>query len=242
MRNGFQQQEKSTLGAVIIGSGPSLASVDMTCFKGRPSIAFNRAYVAYSRWGFTPPYYACIDRTSLADNIHEIGELAHSQTVERLFLRDSAQDLGLVPNEHVQLLHVTEEPKFSTDLNCLGMFHNVAAVSVQILAALGFQRLLLVGIDGVYRPQPHVKTLDCPSLLEAAHDNDPNHFCADYHGTGRRYTRPTPAKFMHGWRMLASELSAHEIEIMNATPDSAVDCFQMISLDEGLNWLDEGSL
>jgi hypothetical protein len=198
--------------------------------------------VAYSRWGFAPPYYACIDRISLANNIREIAELAQSGKVEQLFLRDSARELGLVPNARVELVHVTEEPIFSTDLSCLGMFHNVAAVSVQILAALGYQRLLLLGIDGVYRPQPGAHALDRPYHLQAVYDNDPNHFCADYHGAGRRYTRPNPPKFMRGWHMLAEALSVSEIEVMNATQGSAVECFPRIDLEMGLRWLDGESL
>ena len=118
------------------------------------------------------------------------------------------------------------------------MFHNVAAVSVQILANLGYRRLLLLGIDGVYHAQPAARALDRPYHLQAIYDNDPNHFCANYHGVSRRYTRPNPTKFMRGWHMLADALSVFGIEVMNATLGSAVKCFPRVDLEMGLRWLD----
>jgi hypothetical protein len=238
MNSSAQSCSPPRAGAVIIGSGPSLASVDMRRLCDRPSIAFNRAYVAYSRWGFAPRYYSCIDRFLLPSIIREIQDLADSGLVERLFIRDTAVEMGLAPNSRVQLVHVTEEPQFSTDFSSLGMFYNVAAISVQILAALGYKRLLLVGVDGKYCTHPGAKQLDHPDHLEAITGNDPNHFCTEYLSPGLRFSRPRPDRFIRGWRLLATQLSAAHVEVRNATVGSAVDSFPTTELDGGLRWLE----
>ena len=56
-------KEKKTL--YIIGTGPSLKNTDMSLLKDKDTITFNRAYVAYEDWGFTPTYYMCIDSNDL---------------------------------------------------------------------------------------------------------------------------------------------------------------------------------
>jgi hypothetical protein len=227
----------TTKGAVIIGSGPSLKSVDMTQLRGSSAIAFNRAYVAFPSWGFVPRYFACIDRFLLPNIIRDIDELARSHTVECLFIRDTARDLGLALHERVQFVHVTDEPRFSTDLGQLGKFYNVAAFSCQILVALGYSRLLLLGVDGRFLPHPGTEVLDQPHHLLAVSDTDPNHFCPEYLPAGMRFTRPRLDRFMHGWRLLAAQLAGTGVEVKNATPNSAVDCFPNTSLAVGLRWL-----
>jgi hypothetical protein len=162
--------------------------------------------------------------------------------VERLFIRDTARDLGLSPHERVQLVHVTDEPLFSTDLRQLGKFYNVAAFSCQILASLGYKRILLLGVDGTFLPHPGAEVLDQPHHMVAVSDTDPNHFCPEYLPVGMRFTRPRPDRFMHGWRLLAGQLGEAGVEVKNATANSAVDCFPNTTLDAGLRWLNHDSL
>jgi hypothetical protein len=210
----------------------------MELVRRRVTISFNRAHVGFASWGFFPTYYACIDRIALEDNAADIAALAYSGRIQKVFLRDGAPRQGIANSDRVCLVHVTDSPLFSTDLRQLGMFDNVAAVSIQILAACGYRRIVLLGVDGYYRPQPLAQQLDRPWKLRATQDNDPNHFVANYHGAGRRFTRPNPEKYMRGWRALAEQLPATGIQVVNCTPGTAVDCLPVWNLERGLRWLD----
>lgn len=66
-------KEKKTL--YIIGTGPSLKNMDMSLLKDKDTITFNRAYVAYEDWGFTPTYYMCIDANDLRSIYGDLHEL-----------------------------------------------------------------------------------------------------------------------------------------------------------------------
>lgn len=226
-------------GVVIIGSGPSLRGVDMRKLANEHTISYNRSYVAYPEWGFDPTYYACIDRISLLDNASDIRALVEHSQIQQFFLRDSASALGFRSVRRVRLIHVRDEPEFATDLDGLGMFGNVAAVSVQVLAALGYDRVVMVGVDGHYVPQPSARAGAKPWMLTGTVDDDHNHFFPGYHGKGRRFTRPNPAKLHRGWHQLAAALPGAGIEVVNASSPTALDCLPRMALDEALRWLAE---
>lgn len=217
--------------AVILGSGPSLRSVDMRRLSAEPTIAFNRAHIAFEQWGFDPTYYACIDRNALPTNRDAIVRMLESSDVRHVYLRDTARRFGLPNDPRVTYVHVHDEPVFSTDFGALGMFGNVAAVSVQILAALGYRRLLLLGIDGGYSRSDQVEQLESRYDLQALRDDDSDHFRADYHGRGVRFTRPNNERFQEGWKRLVEAAEARGLELILGSPDSAVDCLPRLDWD-----------
>ncbi|HKP76803.1 MAG TPA: hypothetical protein VJT67_14835 [Longimicrobiaceae bacterium] len=228
----------SPSGAVIIGSGPSLRDVDMRLLAGRTTIAFNRSYIAWREWGFDPTYYACIDRNSLIDCAADLRELVGRARTRRFFLRDAYVDPALAAAERVEWIRCSNQMRFSTDLRSLGRYWNVAAVSVQILAALGHTRVVLVGVDGEFAPHATAVALDEPWNLQSRGDDDPNHFTPAYHGAGRRFTRPNPEKFRKGWDALAAQLPAAGVEVVNASTRTALTQFPRLPLREALQWQD----
>ena len=226
-------------GAVLIGSGPSLANVDVGRLRAYPTIAFNRSFIAYEDWGFAPRYYACIDHIALEDNVSDINKLAEAGQVEQLFLRNSAEKLGVHQSHNIRLIGLNDTLNFSTDLESLGMFNTVSAVSIQILASLGYQRILLLGVDAVYRTRQSAETMDKPYHLRAVKNDDLNHFRADYYGKNRRFTRHNIEKQLQGWQALATALPDH-IQIKNATEGSALHVFPKITFEAGLDWVNQG--
>lgn len=234
---GFDPQ--GSTGVILIGSGPSLAKVDIGALKNYPTIAFNRSYIAYDDWGFAPTYYACIDHIALRDNLPEIQALAQDSRIDKLFIRDSARDLGLRPTPRISFLTLTNEFKFSTNLQELGMFNNVAATSIQVLASLGYRRILMLGIDASFQHHATAEVVDKAYHLRATGDDDPNHFRPDYYGKGREFTRPNAEKLNLGWQELANTLP-DTVEVRNATIGSALTCFPKTSLANGLNWITQG--
>ena len=76
----------------VIGTGPSLRDIDMSLLKDKDTITFNRAYVAYEDWGFTPTYYMCIDANDLRSIYGDIKELTET-TDTKFFLSRTTDNL-----------------------------------------------------------------------------------------------------------------------------------------------------
>jgi hypothetical protein len=74
----------------VIGTGPSLRDIDMSLLKDKDTITFNRAYVAYEDWGFTPTYYMCIDANDLRSIYGDIKEL--TETTDTKFFLSKTTD------------------------------------------------------------------------------------------------------------------------------------------------------
>jgi hypothetical protein len=102
--------------------------------------------------------------------------------------------------------------------------------AMQILRYLGFQELVLVGVDLTFALPEHVRSVARdPSGIEARADDDPNHFDPRYFGSGRRYHKPDAQvvdRIHAGLRYVAAVMADHEFRVINAGYDSQVDCFE----------------
>lgn len=216
----------SMAGAVLIGSGPSLNRIDPHRLAGVKSIAFNRAYLAWPSWGFAPTYHACLDPRSLAIIGLELPGVITNYPATRFFLHRDAAKSGIEANARVS--HSALEPGtvFSSSLTRLTDFGNVGATSLQVLAMLDYRRVLMVGVDGTYRP-------------EDGHDRDPNHFRDDYAAGRDQLTDADRMRYSSGWPAAAAECGRLGVEVMNASPGTSLTCFAKIDLEQGLDWLAE---
>lgn len=213
-------------GAVLIGSGPSLNRIDPRRLDGLASIAFNRAYLAWPSWGFAPRYYACLDPRSLAIVGSELPRVIASHQATRFFLHSDADKIGIEANARVSLSALGPGSAFSRSLARLTDFGNVGATSLQILALLGYHQILMVGVDGIYRP-------------DAGQSHDPNHFRDDYAAGREQLTEADRERYIAGWPAAAAECARLGIEVLNASPGTALSCFAKVELAPGLGWLAE---
>ena len=228
-----------TDGCFLIGCGPSLNKIDVALLAHHHTITFNRAYVAWDKWGFTPNYYACFDMVTLATYSSEIRGLITDNPHIGFFLNERALDYGIYSTNQVTLIQVKEGTTFSTDLLTVTDFGNVGASSLQILAALKYRRVVLVGVDARYnlRNTDHCK--DVKGLLQ--HDNFNNHFSCDYEKSLPRFVEPDLQKILGQWPNVASECRRLGLEVRNASPGSALTSFPMISFEDALVWIDKGA-
>lgn len=234
-------------GCVLIGCGPSLNEINVPSLSHLDTITFNRAYIAFDKWGFHPTYYACIDRVVMPDNAEEIKCLIADGRIRHFYLRDTAATFGIHEQYNVTHLRIHEGGPFSTDLKNLAMLGNVGAVSLQILVHLGYTKVVLVGVDARYVQEPPdivvEKVYDyihgTYNAYDYVHtkDTDPNHFSLDYYGKGWRENKPNVAKAIEGWNKAAQVCGAHGLQVVNATAGSALQCFPYVPFTEAIKWL-----
>lgn len=222
-------------GCFLIGSGPSLNFIDIRRLVDIDTISFNRSYVAWERWGFAPKFYACLDPLGIEGNAQELRELVRKATHTRFFLNANAQMFGLEWASNVSLVQLTPGHEFSTDLSVATDFGNVGATSIQLLGLLGYDRIVMVGVDARYS---HFN-----ADISDANDNDyfvvrddPDHFCSEY-GQGKQ--RPLGYKLervLGRWPMVARECARNSIEVRNSSSGSALECFPFLGFDDALEW------
>lgn len=226
-------------GCFLIGSGPSLKCVDITQLANLDTISFNRSYVAWERWGFTPTFYACLDPVVFEDNVPEIHGLLRKCLRTHFFLPDSAQSFGIKSSAQVSIVKMSSGEKFATDISALTDFGNVGATSIQLLALLGYRRIAMVGVDARYEA---VNAADVVAGKDGFVfvDGDPNHFCPEYAHGKRQSAHPDLGRILGQWPQVASECRKHGIEVCNATPGSALDCFPTSDFADAIGWLSKG--
>lgn len=225
-------------GCFLIGSGPSLRSVDVRRLAHIDTLAMNRSYVAWNQWGFNPTYYVCLDPVGFEDNVFEIKKLIETCSHTHFFLPKGAEAYGIHSSATVSLVCLAKGGTFSTDISTLTDFGNVGATSVQILTLLGYYRIAMVGTDGRY-----IYTADMAAAADAdgfTHvESDPNHFCAEYAQGKRLNIRCDLEKMVGQWQQVASECSRLEVGVRNASVGSALTCFPMCDIPDAIKWVED---
>jgi hypothetical protein len=218
-------------GVVLIGSGPSLNLIDLEDLTPFPSITFNRAYLAWPTWPFEPSLHACTDPVLARQIAGEIDGVV-GRTRARFFVHQIATEHGLRSSDRVSFLRMCPGEAFTDRLDLLTDFGNVGATSMQILQGLGYDRVLLVGVDARYtQPADHD-----PAAIAAGHV-DPDHFLPGYRAGIAFDTTTERSVYTRGWPLVARESTRRGIEIRNASHGSSLDCFPRCSIESGLRWL-----
>ena len=207
----------------------------MTRLSVFDSIAFNRSYVAWGRWGFVPTHYACMDPWGVESNAGEIRELIEQHPGTRFFLNRNAAAFGIEASERVTLAAVTEGDQFSMDLAELTDFGNVGASSLQILAALGYRRVVMVGVDARHTPFNEAPAATDDGFV--MRDDNPNYFCADYVRGKKQPANLDIEKLFGKWPVVAAACRRQGLSVVNASPGTALTCFPLLTLDEAIKWV-----
>ena len=226
-------------GCVLIGSGPSLNRIDVGRLASTDTIAFHRSYVAWDQWGFAPTLYACLDEIGFASSAAEIGELVRIHRGTRFFLADRAAQFGIGPSRRVSHVRLVQGDRFGTDVAELTDFGNVGATCLQLLALLGYRRVLLVGVDARYVELDQQTTLrDEDGYLRVEHD--PNHFFPGYIRRQNPRAKPDLERILGRWPRVAAECARVGLDVRNASPGSALDCFPVSDFESGMSWVARG--
>lgn len=213
-----------TPAVVLVGSGPSLNRIDPRRLAGHDAMTFNRAWLAWGDWGFVPRHHACLDPATVAIIGPELPAVIAANPQVRFFLHRDAARAGIAAGGNVTLCDMVEGARFSDTLSVMTDFGNVGAVSMQVLHLLGYRKVLMVGVDGDYLPEKHV-------------EGDANHFRDDYARGRVPLTPALRARYTGHWPVVAAECRRCGIEVRNASPGTALTCFDTIGFDDGLAWL-----
>ena len=203
----------------LLGNGPSLAEMDLGRLTGEVTLGTNRIYLHPT---FRPTLYACVNELVLRQCHEQIEALDMPRFV-------SWPGRRLVPGAVPLRCHRREPLGFSDDpRQGVWIGGTVTYFALQIAFFLGFQEVVLLGIDHRFETQGE------PNAEVTSEGDDPNHFVPGYFGKGFRWQLPDLAMSERAYRLADERFRAAGRRIVNATPGTALEVFPRIDFDEVL--------
>ena len=199
---------------LVIGNGPSLKDVPRELLERYPSFGANRIYIL----PFIPAYYVCTNPYILEQWKIQIELLPCVK-----FIRDEYADV--VGGLHLKM---TDEKIFSIDPNekIHGGF-TVTYASLQLAHYMGFDTVLLVGVD--HRYSYH----GSPNEPVFQDGLDQNHFENNYFPDGCTWQNPDLKQSETAYQRAREVYDNTGRKIINLGPDSALRVFERDNMD---NW------
>lgn len=211
---------------IVMGNGPSLGKMDLTCLRGEVTFGTNRIYLLYDKLPFVPTYYTCMNELVLEQFQHEISPLASMKFVNwnrrRLF----------APSPSLACLRagLTLIDFFGTDLTatiCSG--GTVTYVALQLAYFMGFRTIILVGVDHRFVEK------GTPNRTEVRlAERDESHFHPNYFPKGSRWQLPDLVRSEHAYALARKAFERDGRRVLDATVDGSCDVFEKMDLKAAL--------
>ena len=224
---------------IIMGNGPSLKDVDFKDLEGFDTFGLNSAYRAYRRMNWYPKYHGCFDYRVTENHKEEFKKLIEESPIEKCFyINDFGSHDG---HQFVNLQKYGTTNKWNNSPEDFLSFHdngNSGANACSVAACLGYEKIILLGVDCNYVEFVDGCKKDGPGglIMESTPEKNPNYWFDDYQQKGDKYNVPDGLKFhMPTWNMLAYRACHAGLEIVNCSPITTLRCFKRVTLDEALN-------
>jgi hypothetical protein len=201
----------------IIGNGPSLKNTDLTLLENEVTFGLNRIYLLFNRIGFCTTYFVSVNKLVIEQCAHDIESLACPK-----FIGWRAR--GLIEfTDDMMFLLFKPGVAFCADITRgVSEGATVTYVALQISYYLGFDKVILVGVDHSFTTQgkPHTKVV--------SQGDDPNHFDSQYFGKGFRWQLPDLETAEQAYRTAKFHFERAGREIVDATIGGRLQVFPKV--------------
>ena len=206
----------------LIGNGPSLKNTDMSKLKGEYTLGTNRIYLAFPELGFTTKYYLSVNDLVIEQSAQDIQNLPMPR-----FIGWRARK-WIQPQENLYFVHTTYTgEKFAKDIRGrVWEGGTVTYTALQVAFFLGFQQVILVGVDHNYVHQDGK-----PNETVTSQGDDPNHFHPGYFGKGFRWQLPDLVQWEDAYRLARRTYEDAGREVVDATIGGKLRVFKRVEYD-----------
>ena len=201
----------------IIGNGPSLKDTDLTLLRDEVTFGSNRIYLLFSELGFCTTYFVSVNRLVIEQCAHDIESLPCPK-----FISWHARELIRFTDD-MMFLHSRSGASFYTDITggvCEGA--TVTYVALQVAYYLGFDRVILVGVDHSFTTQGR------PHKTVTSQGDDPNHFHPEYFGKGFRWQLPDLETSEQAYGLAREHYEQAGREVVDATVGGKLQVFPKV--------------
>ena len=205
----------------IIGNGPSLKQTDLSRLRHEASFGVNRIYLAFPELGFQTTYYVCINSLVIEQCAEDIRKLPMPK-----FL--SWRSCGLIPPQNAAedliFLHTTYTgPMFAQDVRKrLWEGATVTNVTLQLAYYMGFDPVILIGVDHTYSTQGK------PNTTIVSQSDDKDHFNTSYFGKGFRWQLPDLDTSERGYLLARRAFEKDGRQVLDATVGGKLTIFPKV--------------
>ncbi len=224
--------------AFVVGNGPSLNKLDMKRLANEITLGSNRCYLGFPDWGFSFPYWACVDRLQLEEYGLEYQDALPRDTVK--FFPFEYLPFFQWPNScPINFTYDARPPyRFSGSPDIVYLGFTVTHTLLQIAVIMGCNPIYLIGVD--HRYNLNEKTVQerrfgtkQAQVWVAEDTREPTHFTDKYTQgeQAKLFVTPKPEKAEACFAAAHTWAREHGIEIYNATPDSALEVFPKVDYD-----------
>jgi hypothetical protein len=251
---------------VILGNGPSLRGFDFERLSGVATLGMNAAYRHWDRIDWRPTHYACLDDALIETHKSEILRLIAEDRISSFFLSGRMLELepGLANHPKVRFLDefvphwlkrrgqnhgltFIDSDAFRTGQDA---FVTTGAYSVRYAAWLGYDQIVLLGIDLTYHGLPESEAVDDLRLvMTETPKHNPNYFFDDYQRQGDAFQVPNPESHDQELHIAAFEAVRDDflreqvpVSLINANRLSRLNAEAILPFAELGSLLNEASL
>lgn len=204
----------------IMGNGPSLSQMDLSPLAHEYTFGLNRIYLNFDRMGFVPTFYVAVNPLVIEQCAADIIRIPTTRFV------DWSQRHHFAPypdQEDLIYLWHTYRPHFSRDLT-RGVWGGatVTYTALQIAYYLGFEQVILIGVDHRFTTQ------GTPHQIVVSSGSDRDHFDPNYFGSGFRWQLPDLRTSEAAYRMAKQAFEAAGRCVLDATIGGQLDVFEKV--------------
>lgn len=194
--------------AIVIGNGPSLRNVPGEFLNEYPTFGSNKIYML----PLNPTYHVIVN------------PIVYAQFKEDKPLMTSIQFFPRLTESGAYKLNSVGVPMFSyCPWKWIYEGHTVTFVSLQLAFFMGFETVLLVGVDHRYEYEGE------PNEERLMEGDDPNHFDPNYF-KGHHWNNPDLERSEEAYEMALMAYHNDHRQIINLTEGSALDVFPKMEL------------
>ena len=199
---------------LIIGNGPSLKDVPLGFLRKYPSFGTNRIYLLE---GFAPNYYVSVNPLVIEQSHDQIKSISAVKFLPAAY----AQQLDAFP------LVSQYSPSFSMNpASYIYEGHTVTFVCMQLAYYMGFDTVLLVGVDHKFAYS------GVPNQELVSDSDDKNHFHPEYFGKGVKWNAPDLERSEAAYKMAKAVFEDDGKRIINLTEGTALEVFERGNVKE----------
>jgi hypothetical protein len=210
----------------IMGNGPSLSKMDLSPLKDELTFGLNRIYLLFPQLGFTTTYLVSVNELVLEQTASEMAALTLPRFItwraRRWFSGPAAQQKDLIFLD----TDFTGPEDFSP--SAAGrMFEGftVTYVALQLAFYMGFEEVILIGVDHNFATQGP------PNTTITSSGDDPNHFSPGYFGKGFRWQLPDLEGSERAYRLAARAYAGAGRRVLDATVGGKLTVFPKVDYD-----------
>ena len=204
----------------IIGNGPSLKNTDLSLLRNEITFGSNRLYILFEGLGFSTTFFLTISPLVVEQYHQDIDRINSIK-----FVRSSAKHYFTL-SDQVILLENGPNLTFA-DNPTQGIWGggSVTYTAMQLAFHMGFEKVILVGIDHSY---DSTRSNSQDKVVKVSEGADPNHFSSEYFGKGASWFVPNLELQALGYRMAKYAFESDGREILDATIEGKLNLFPKV--------------